>query len=856
MPMSKKVRRLYEGFQPDHYTLQLEPDKETMLLSGSVIITGKKTGRPSQRLTLHRQNLKITSAKITKHDKKGDIEFVVDRINHHGNFEEVRLHSNSMMYPGNYTVSLNFKGKINRQMEGIYPCFFKIDDQEKKLMATQFESHHAREAFPCIDEPEAKATFDLTLITPSDETVIGNTAIKKQTKSGAKKTTEFETTPKMSTYLLAFVFGDLKYKEAKTKSGIKVRAYATPNNVDFTEFALNEAVKYLNLYEEYFDIPYPLSKCDFVALPDFAAGAMENWGCITFREHALLVDPQNTGLPTKQYVATVVAHELAHMWFGDLVTMRWWTDLWLNEGFATWMEYFAPDKYYPEWNLWTQYLVDEQQPGMRLDALQNTHPVQVTINHPDEIRSIFDYISYNKGGSSLQMLATYLGQENFRDGLRHYLKKFAYGNTDTNDLWESLELVSGKPVQAFMNKWVSIAGFPVVKADVKDGSVSLRQEQFLLNPLSRKKLDEHKTWPIPLRSNTDLPDIFDQKSAEYKFNDKGVLKLNREHSGFYRVVYNSEHVAKLTDLVKSNELGPLDRLGMLSDYFESAKAGYISTLDALKLLNAYENEDNNAVWDVIAVNIASIRSEMKDEQLRKDMKPFVRNFVSKQLHRLGWEAKDGESYFDSLLRPTILAMASVSDEQSVTDRALKLFKKMDKPEDLHPDIRDVVYVTAARHGDKKDFEKMLKMHNESTNAEDRTKLVAGITDFSQPELINKALSVITTDAVRHQDVVYWLVYSISNRHAKKRSWEWLKANWSWLHENLGNDFSFSRLPVYASRVSSDDDFKKDYVKFFESVMQPILERTFRQGIENIEWQSEWKKRDLEIIKKFFADSSK
>jgi len=452
MLMSDKVKRLSTLFQPKHYIIELKPDRETMTFAGSVIVTGQKVYRPNRRFTFHQNGLKITRAHITRHDKKGDRVIPLTRINHHHRFDEVRLHTKETLYPGLYTISMAFKGKITQPMNGMYPCFFTHDGKEKKLIATQFESHHAREVFPCIDEPEAKATFDLKLHTPPGETVLSNTPIKSQNTQNGLQVTDFETTPRMSTYLLAFAFGELKYKEAKTKNGIVVRTYATPDNIQHTDFALEVAVKCLEFFDDYFAIPYPLAKCDLVALPDFSAGAMENWGCITFREHSLFVDPANTSLGTKQYVAMVVAHELAHQWFGNLVTMKWWTDLWLNEGFASWIEFLAVDTFFPDWHMWTQFIVDEQQQALKLDALEHTHPVQVPVNHPDEIRTIFDVISYSKGASVIHMLHEYLGAEIFRDGLRYYLKKHEYSNTDTVDLWDALEAVSGKSVKKLSSR--------------------------------------------------------------------------------------------------------------------------------------------------------------------------------------------------------------------------------------------------------------------------------------------------------------------------------------------------------------------------------------------------------------------
>jgi aminopeptidase N len=855
--MGKKVRRLYRQFQPEHYDLQLDIDPEKMTFTGSVVIAGKMVGRPSQRITLHQKDLKISEAYIRRTDKKGEKIYNVSRINSQKSYDEVRLHTSEMLYPGGYNLMVNFEGKITRNMEGIYPCFFKRDGKEQKLIATQFESHHAREAFPCIDEPEAKATFDLVLKTPETKTVLANTPVKQQMTEEGRTATVFETTPRMSTYLLAFAFGDMDYREAATKDGVVVRTYATPDNVEHTEFALDCAVKTLEFYNEYFDTPYPLAKCDFIALPDFASGAMENWGCITFREQALLVDPKNTSLPMKQYVANVVAHELTHQWFGNLVTMRWWNDLWLNESFASWMSYLAVDHLFPEWEVWTQFVVDEQQMALKPDALENTHPIEVAINHPDEIRTIFDAISYEKGASVLQMLHTYIGADNFRDGLRLYLKEHAYGNTETVDLWRALGQIAHKPVEKFMHAWTSQAGFPLVRAVVEDHGLDLSQERFYLNPAAKK--DTQATWPIPLHASLKLSaDTLKTASETLRMPaDHHQLVLNQNRSGFYQVLYNPTHLYKLGEAVKAGRLSQLDRLMLLGDAFESAKAGYLNTVEALKLLSSYAREDSVVVWDIISANLGGLRKVLGDDKLREAMMPFLRDIATEQLGRLGWDSKKNESHFDTLLRPTILALASIGEEPSVVAEAKKRFADMKSPEDIEPDLRGVVYGTVARTGDKAEFDKLLKLHNSSTSSEERVTLTAALTGFKQKALIKRALSMIDGKDVRLQDAGYWLAYSFGNRHAKELTWDWMTSNWQWLEENLGKDLSFYRMPNYAARAFSDETFIPTFLEFFGPMQkQPAFERPVKQAVETIQWQSAWKSRDYKLVLNFFENATK
>lgn len=840
--MSKNVTRLFEQFQPENYQLELTLDKDKLVFSGKVIIKGKKVGRPSQRITLHQKELKIIKASIVKHDKRGNADIPISRINTQKTFDEVRLHADGLIYPGSYTVTLEFSGKITDAMNGVYPSRFKLDGKDQIILGTQFESHHAREVFPCIDEPEAKATFDLALHTDKDEVVLGNTPVKSEEVSGTSKITIFEQTPIMSSYLLAFVVGNMKYKEAITKDEVAIRVYATPEKIDEVDFSLDVAVKTLEFYNDYFDIPYPLPKLDMVALPDFASGAMENWGLVTYREQCILVDPKNTSLPNKQYAAMVVTHELAHQWFGNLVTMRWWTDLWLNEGFASWIEYMAVDHIFPEWEMWTQFIAEEQQAALRLDALDNTHPIEVPVHHPDEIRTIFDTISYAKGSSVIHMLHDYLGPADFKKGLHEYLKKHAYGSTDTVDLWSALSEASDKDVGAFMHAWTAEPGFPVISSEAS----KVTQQRFYL---SQPNPPSETLWHVPLLAEPQQKvDALVKRSGQL---EPGAL-LNSGRSGFYRVAYDAATTKKLAQKVKEGKLQPVDRLGLLSDSFETAKAGYSSTSQSLELLASYHDEDNAAVWDIIGMAIGDLRGVMgTDDQVREAMKPYIGNLIQKQLARLGWEPSKGESHFDTLLRPSILGFASFAEVPEVMNEINKRFQIMKAPEDCPPDLRGVIWNTIARHGGQAEFEKFLKWHNESTNSEVRVTLSSVLTGFEDPKLTSRALEIAKTKDVRLQDAAYWIAFAMMNRFARDTAWQWMKDNWDWLQENLGTDLSFPRFPLFAAKVFTGDKYLKEFNDFFEPKMSPTLERSIKQGTEIIQWHTDWYNRDHDAVLKFF-----
>ena len=540
---------------------------------------------------------------------------------------------------------------------------------ERNMAATQFEATDARRAFPCWDEPAAKATFELTLRIPSELTAVSNTMPEAETpaKEGTKEIL-FAPTPKMSTYLLAFIVGDLAAVEERAPNGTLVRIWATRGKEEQGRFALETAVDLLTYLDFYFGIPYPLEKLDHLALPDFAAGAMENWGAITYREIALLFDPVNSAANTRQRIAEIVAHEMAHMWFGDLVTMEWWDDLWLNESFASWMGNKAVDHIRPEWDMWTQFVYQDTNGGLSLDGLKNSHPIEMQVANPAEIGELFDAISYNKGGAVLRMLEDFLGEETFRQGIHHYLKSHQYGNARTEDLWASLEQVSGKPITTIMNTWVKQAGYPVVtveeSTDAYDGApaLSLTQSRFLYDRLLSPEDDDPARWHVPIsiqqagvQSKVAALMVGDTLNVPLdSAGDSGWVKVNAGQTGFYRVNYDADQWKRLGEAVGSMELPATDRLGLQNDAYALMRAGSLSPATFLALAENYRGETHVSVWSDLASNLGSFDNLIGSQPYYDRFLPFAQGIFRKAAQRIGWEPRPDEGHLDTLLRTTIL----------------------------------------------------------------------------------------------------------------------------------------------------------------------------------------------------------
>jgi aminopeptidase N len=832
------VKRLLSEYKPKSYEIKFDLDDTKMEFSGSVKIQGTKTST-SKTISLHSKELDIISAKINGAEAKTSTAAQ----------DELIIESPSEINQGDCEIEINFNGRITETMHGIYVAPY-VDEEgnNRPIIATQFESHHAREAFPCIDEPMAKAVFNLTLVHNKQSVALSNMPIKNARSSDQKQVTSYETTPIMSTYLLAFVVGDYVKVGTKSKRGAEVNVWSTPSLADHLEFALETGKRGLDFFEDYFGIDYPLPKCDLVAVPSFSAGAMENWGLITFRESALIVDEKNTKLGTKQRVAETIIHELAHQWFGNLVTMEWWSDLWLNEGFASWAANFGVDNLFPEWNYWAQFISSDFSLTQSADSLPSSRPIEVEISDPDEIRSIFDEISYSKGPVIVRMLHEYLGDENFQDGISHYLRKFSYSNATTNDLWSALQEASNKPVGEFMSAWTSQAGYPFVKVTEKQDGVELTQERFLITGS-----DKEKIWPLPMtHTNSDETFLFDSQKAIWKTDLSGHPKINKGQGGLYIVSYEKEHLESLKNSVIEQSISEVERLGIIEDMLLLAKSGNGSLTDLVDLIFKLGQEESLVVWDAISGVLGSIKRTMDDDAVIESMRPKSKVLAQHNLERLGWDMHPNESSFDTLMRPMILGLAAFGDNQSVIDRAIEMFDSASKPEDIQPNLRGVAYGCAVRFGDMNTFDKLLEFYRNTDSPQEKQALAGALTSFKQPEIIERCLELIKSE-VKLQDTGFWFAYSFTNRHAKELMWDWVKQNWDWILSKFSEDLmTLSWIPEYSAAVFSTHEFMNDYKEFWKMNSRKSLEREINKGIETLTWQIAWRDRDFEKISEYFS----
>lgn len=846
--MSKKVKRLIENFRPEHYDLKIEPDAKTKKFKGSVTVKGRVCGRPSQRITFHQVGLKISKATVVKTDKKGESELVVDRINNHDSLQEVRFHTKEKIFPGEYSITMEFSGVITDSMQGIYISNFKHKNKTEPIIATQFESHHARSAFPCIDEPEAKATFTLNLIAPKGLVALSNTNIQSQTEEKDSIVYTFETTPIMSTYLLAFVIGDLKFKKAKTKSGITVRSWASQaQDEDSLDYSVKEAVNILDFFEDYFGVPYPLKKCDQVALPDFDAGAMENWGLITYREVALLADSKNRSVSNEQYVSMVVAHELSHQWFGNLVTMKWWDDLWLNESFASLMEHVALNALHPDWQQWEHYVASDVLATTNRDIYKDVQAVSCDVDHPELIETLFDPgIVYAKGGRLLKMLLDFVGEKDFRKGLNNYFKKFAYKNASREDLWSSLSDVTKIDISKLMTPWLLQSGMPQISVDQVKDKVTLTQNRFMLDGE-----DNAKIWPVPLLAEGEHKQKILHKKEESFSSDTYPLILNEQASGHYVTFYkNPEQRQAIFEKFKDNSLLAETKMNILNDYYSLSRKGQLSATQGLDILWANIEEKRDNVWALMTrfIGVANLLTE-GNEQAHEMLKTLRRTIAKNGYKTLGWKDTDSDDPNTKQLRHTMISLMIGGEDQDAINTAFEIYTTSKSIADIPSELRSSVLIAAIKKNSDAVVKQLIDAY-ENSSAEVQGDITVALTSVKNPELIKIIFDdmIGPKGKVRAQDLMRWLAFGVRNYYTREYVWGYIKQHWKWVESTLNKSKSFDFLPVYIAGAGSSQEWLEDFENFFEDKKHiKTLQQNIKVGISDIKAKVEWRKRDQDQI---------
>jgi len=829
---------------PINYDLTFEPDLTTFSFSGKEVIT-IDCKKSTDQIVMNCAEIKIKSIQAQKSRK-----YISTTAKINEKKEELHVKLGEKV-KGAISLHIEFEGVLNDRLLGFYRSQYKQGGKTKYLATTQFEAADARRAFPCWDEPKAKATFDISIIADNKFTAISNMPVQSKKRVGGKTLYKFFKTPVVSTYLIYLGVGEFEYITSKIGK-ILIRVVTTKGNKSKGRFALDLGKKLLTSYEKYFGIKYPLPKLDLIAVPDFAAGAMENWGAITFRETILLYDPKTSSTRTKQFIAEVISHEIAHQWFGNLVTMKWWNDLWLNESFATFMATKFVDKFYPEWDLWDQFVEDAMNVAMGLDSLKTTHPIDVKVNSPAEIREIFDAISYDKGGCILRMLESYVGEPNFRKGLKKYLAKYKYKNAQGQDLWDEIGNASKMPVSAMVNSWLKQPGFPLVEIKQVNSTLFLKQKRYLLE--FDKKFSKG-LWMIPLSiglSDEISKKMFSKKSASIKLpkNTQGFV-ANYGRKAFYRVKYGEEILLDLKMLVDQKRIQPMDRWAIQNDLYSLCVSGHEKVKNYLDFSDAYYEEDSYLVSVNVANNLASLFFHAYEEKFSEEIRGYAVNYFRKILFNLGWEPKKSDKHTDALLRSFAISTLGKMDDEEVLEEAKARYKKLQKsPNSISPDLIEPICSIAAWTGNSKTHSELVKMYRTAKTMEEKLRFLSAMCSFKDKKILEKSLNFSQTNEVRSQNMQLPIMKVAANPYGKQVLWPWLKKNWKKLNKKVGHGNPlFNRIVASISSVA-DDSMEKEIKGFFKNNPTPGTERTQAQTLERIRINSEF----LRNMRKEFKDA--
>ena len=840
--------------QRGSYDLSLTPDLEAFTFHGSVDIqfdvAPPQKDSKERSITLHAKELCFSQANIV-----GGAAATEIHVNLKATTVTFLFDEDLPSQP--FTLRIQFTGFLNNQMAGFYrSSYTNIHGETKTMASTQFESLDARRCFPCVDEPASKAVFRVALTIPNHLQCLSNMPVARTESLGTTRKVSFLDTPKMSTYLLAMVVGEFDCVQTQTTHGVLVSVYTPPGQSQNGSFALETAARALDVYDDFFGVPYPLPKLDMVAIPEFAAGAMENWGLVTYRQVDLLIDAHKASKAQQQRVAIVVTHELAHQWFGNLVTMQWWDDLWLNEGFASWAENWNANVLYPEYRLWDQFTTDHLSSALKLDALQSSHPIQVPIAHAEEVEQVFDAISYCKGGSVVRMIQAVLGMQNFQKGLANYMQKHAYGNTETYDLWSAWEQVSQLPVAEMMASWTEQMGFPmlkVVKEDWQADKVVLELEQswFLSDGSELDDAGKAKLWTIPILTCTNAGPQADmtlmrEKTASISIpltSADGWVKVNADHQVPMRVLPSEKMLERLSNAAQSKALSPIDRAGLINDTMALVKAGQMSPESLLKLLSHFSAEDDYIVWKALSEAVGALDTVMSDDKvLSPRLQKFAKKLVLQLEQVVGWSAKEGDGHLSALLRSLLIGLLSkfAFDDTAVVAEARRRFQAFlddhDDVENMPGDIRPQVFSVVLQNGGEKEYSQIKDYYYSASDNAERKHVLNSLGNIPDEKLKVATMDWAISGEIKIQDFFY-LMGSVgrSGLAGRQVAWQYFKDNFSRI-ESMVSKASPSIMGAcivmcaggFCSREMADE-----IDAFFETHPVPLNTRKISQTTENM-----------------------
>ncbi|ANK60189.1 peptidase [Loigolactobacillus backii] len=820
-----ELTRFYNTFQPSHYDIFLDINRESKQYTGKTTITGDAK---AQTIAVHQKNLTIESVQVDGQNRPFTIDAKVDAV---------RI---ELANTGDVTLTITYKAALTDSMMGIYPSYYELNGVKKQIIGTQFETNFARQAFPCIDEPEAKATFALAIKFDEHpgETIISNMP-EVRNENGIHY---FDTTVRMSTYLIAFAFGELQSKQTTTKSGVQVGVFATKaHQANELDFALDIAKRSIEFYEDFYQTPYPLPHSWQLALPDFSAGAMENWGLVTYREAYLLLDPENTALDMKQLIATVIAHELAHQWFGDLVTMKWWDDLWLNESFANMMEYVAIDALEPDWHIWEMFQTSEASAALQRDAIDGVQSVHVQVENPAEIDALFDSaIVYAKGARMLVMVRALIGDDALRAGLKDYLGTHKYNNATGADLWSALGAASKMDLGTIMKSWLEQPGYPVVTAAIVADKLTLTQQQFF----SGKGQEVGRKWQIPLNSNyAAAPAIMAEKAltlgdyAQLRAANGKPFRLNLGNNSHFIVKYDRTLLADILNNITT--LDAISQLQVLQDLRLLAEGRQIAYADIVPLLARFADSHSNVVSAAlyqVASNLKKFVTPNSAEE--KDLQAFFNQLSSAQVTRLGWTPKASEVNDDQLTRPVVLNAALYAQNKNAVKTAHDLFTvNKDHLATLPAATRVFILKNEVKNfGSAELFDQLLAAYRQTADGSYKSDLCAALTSTPDATLIGRLIEKFEdADTIKPQDLRAWFRGVLATNEGEQAAWNWIRRDWQWLEETVGGDMEFTTYITVIASIFRTPERLAEFKAFFEPKLNtPGLTREITMDTKMIE----------------------